>query len=183
MAFFAERVRWHIWEEVSPNGAPQGGLLKWTPAWNPTGTRSPAGGHLWGPAMYSVLGCFMALRGGFRPGWTPKKIALTLAKSRASPPRIPIRREGTRKTSLCCAAASSLAKARRAADVGRPRARLSRVYPLYTVLEAFLSLRKVSGWSFAWRHAALRATSQFNHALFRQLTIEPPLVKAQRDDA
>jgi len=31
-------------------------------------------------------------------GWTPKKIALTLAKLRAAPPSIPIWHEGTRKT-------------------------------------------------------------------------------------
>lgn len=67
--------------------------------------------------------------------------------------------------------------------VGRPRACLSRVYPLYTAIEAFLSLRKVSAWSFTRWRAELRATSQFNHMLFRQLTIEPPLVEAQRDNA
>ena len=88
MALFAERVRWHIWEEVSPNGAPQGGLLKWTPAWNPTGTRSPPGIHPRSPARPLILRSFQTFWGGLRPGWTPKKIALTLAKFRASPPRI-----------------------------------------------------------------------------------------------
>jgi hypothetical protein len=65
MALFAERVRWHIWEEVSPNGAPQGGLLKWTPAWNPTGTRSPPGIHPRSPARPLILQRFQALNGGF----------------------------------------------------------------------------------------------------------------------
>lgn len=97
MALFAERVRWHIWEEVSPNGAPQGGPLKWTPAWNPTGTRSPPGIHPRSPARPLILRSFQTFWGGLRPGWTPKKIALTLAKFRASPPRIRFQPGGTRK--------------------------------------------------------------------------------------
>jgi hypothetical protein len=33
-----------------------------------------------------ILRSFQAIRGGFRAGWTPKKITLTLAKLRAQPP-------------------------------------------------------------------------------------------------
>ena len=65
--------------------------------WIPAGFRSPAGIHLRGPARSLILRRIQAIRGGFRPGWTPKKIALTLAKSRASPPRIRFTPIRTRK--------------------------------------------------------------------------------------
>ena len=47
------------------------------------------------PCYYNVIYGF---RGGLRPGWTPKKIALTLAKLRAAPPSIRSAQEGTVKT-------------------------------------------------------------------------------------
>ena len=51
-----------------------------------------------GPATVLILRIFQATWGGFRTGWTPKKIALTLAKLRASPPSIRSAQEGTIKT-------------------------------------------------------------------------------------
>ena len=62
------------------------------------GLRGPAGIHLRGLSKELILRRFQAFRGGFRAGWTPKKIALTLAKLRAAPPSIPLRHEGTRTT-------------------------------------------------------------------------------------
>lgn len=65
--------------------------------WIPTGFWGPAGIHLRDPSRSLILRRFYAFRGGLRPRWTPKKIALTLAKSRASPPRIRFQPGGTRK--------------------------------------------------------------------------------------
>ena len=65
--------------------------------WIPTGPRIPPGIHLRNPAKCFILRYFKAIWGGFQPGWTPKKIALTLAKFRASPPRIRFQPKGTRK--------------------------------------------------------------------------------------
>jgi hypothetical protein len=73
------------------------GLCRWTPGWIPAGFRSPAGIHLRGPARPLILRRFQAIRGGLQAGWTPKKIALTLAKSRASPPRIQLQPGRTRE--------------------------------------------------------------------------------------
>jgi len=75
----------------------------WIPQVDPsngfqTGLRSPAGIHLRSPVMPLILRRFQASQGGFRPGWTPKKIALTLAKLRASPASIRSARKGTVKS-------------------------------------------------------------------------------------
>lgn len=70
------------------------GGLRW---WIPTGLRGPPGIHLRSPARCLILRRFQAIRGGLRPGWTPKKIALSLAKFRASPPRIQFTPRRTRK--------------------------------------------------------------------------------------
>jgi hypothetical protein len=51
------------------------------------GLRSPLVIHPRSPARCLVLRSFQAFRGGFRAGWTPKKIALTLAKLRTAPPQ------------------------------------------------------------------------------------------------
>jgi hypothetical protein len=76
------------------------GFRRWAPGWIPAEFRSPAGIHLRDPARPLILRIFQASKGGLRPGWTPKKIALTLAKSRASPPRIQSRTGGTRSISM-----------------------------------------------------------------------------------
>lgn len=65
--------------------------------WIPTGPWGPPGIHLRSPARCLILRLFQALLGGLRPGWTPKKIALSLAKFRASPPRIRFQPGRTRK--------------------------------------------------------------------------------------
>ncbi len=66
--------------------------------WIPTGPWGPPGIHLRIPARCLILRLFQALLGGLRPGWTPKKIALSLAKFRASPPRIHSGPEGPVKS-------------------------------------------------------------------------------------
>lgn len=62
-----------------------------------------------------------------------------------------------------------------------PRALLSRAYQLSSPGKGFLSLRKLSGGQFSIWHEGLRATGQFDHALLRQVAVEPPLVEGERD--
>ena len=76
------------------------GFRWWPPGWIPTGFRSPPGIHLRGPARRLILRRFRAIRGGLRPGWTPKNSALSLAILRASPASIRISPGRNRKLAV-----------------------------------------------------------------------------------
>ena len=130
--------------------------------------------------------------GGFRLGWLPKKIALTLAMCRASPPSIRFRPERNRKTRTWRIGRSSgsgwtpvRTLGSTTASIPRPNARavsharLSRVYPIHTLGSRFLSLRKVSAGHFPIPRDPLRRACQFDHLLLRQVAVEPTVIEAQ----
>ena len=56
--------------------------------WLQAGLRSPGYPPRSPPAKYLYYCVISGFQGGFHEGWTPKKIALTLAICRAAPPRI-----------------------------------------------------------------------------------------------
>jgi|GEM_PF-7059563 len=68
--------------------------------WLQAGLRSPGYPPRSPPAKYLYYCVISGFQGGFHEGWTPKKIALTLAICRAAPPRIRLETERNRSISM-----------------------------------------------------------------------------------